>query len=134
MAIVLVVDDQKGLRELVRRLLERDGYTVLLAANADEALELFEQNASIDLLLTDVVMPGASGPDLSRQLVERRPGLKVIYMSGYAQAGIVRDGILNPGVVLLHKPFTAEALGRHVRDALERAPVNNSLEPKAIPP
>ena len=75
---VLVVEDAEGLRELARRLLERQGYTVLVAANADEALQLFERNPSIDVLLTDVVMPGASGPELTRQLVERRPALKVI--------------------------------------------------------
>ena len=70
---VLVVEDADGLRELAKRLLERQGYTVLVAANADEALQLFDQNPSIDVLLTDVVMPGASGPELTRQLVERRP-------------------------------------------------------------
>ena len=71
---VLVVEDEEGLRELAKRLLQRQGYTVLVAANADEALRLFEANPSIDVLLTDVVMPGASGPELTRQLVEQRPG------------------------------------------------------------
>ena len=79
---VLVVEDAEGLRELTKRLLERQGYTVLVAANADEALQLFDGNPSIDLLLTDVVMPGASGPELVRQLVERRPALKVITCPG----------------------------------------------------
>ena len=65
---VLVVDDAAGLRELTRRLLQRQGYTVLVARNADEALQLFERNASIDVILTDVVMPGGSGPELTRQL------------------------------------------------------------------
>ena len=71
----VVVEDPDGLRELARRLLQRQGYTVLIAANADEAIRLFEENASIDLLLTDVVMPGASGPELTRRLLERRPEL-----------------------------------------------------------
>ena len=84
---------------------------MLVAANADEALQLFEQNASIDVLLTDVVMPGASGPELTRQLVERRPALKVIYMSGYTEEAIVQHGVLDPGIAFLHKPFTSETLG-----------------------
>ena len=117
---VLVVDDEKELREVARRLLQRQGYTVLVAANADEALRLFEHNGSIEVLLTDVVMPGASGPELTRQLVERHPALKVIYMSGYTEDAIVKHGVLNPGVALLHKPFTSETLGRKVREALDR--------------
>ena len=80
-----MVEDIAGLRELTRRLLQRLGYSVLVAANAEEARQLFDRNPSVDLLLTDVVMPGTSGPDLVKQLVEARPGLKVIYMSGYAK-------------------------------------------------
>jgi two-component system cell cycle sensor histidine kinase/response regulator CckA len=117
---VLVVDDAEGLRELAKRLLQRQGYTVLVAANANEALALFERNNSIDLLLTDVVMPGASGPELANQLVERRPTLRVVYMSGYTDEAIVHHGILEPGVIFLNKPFTSETLGRKVRDALDR--------------
>ena len=111
---------QTGFASWRRRLLERQGYTVLVAANADEALRLFEQNASIDVLLTDVVMPGASGPELTRQLVERRPALKVIYMSGYTEDAIVQHGVLNPGIAFLHKPFTSDTLGRKIREALDR--------------
>jgi len=117
---VLVVDDEEGLRELAKRLLQRQGYTVLTAANADEALQLFERNASIDVLLTDVVMPGASGPELTRRLVERRPALKVIYMSGYTEDAIAQHGVLNPGIAFLHKPFTSVTLGRKIREVLDR--------------
>ena len=117
---VLLVEDADGVRELTRRLLQRLGYTVLVAANADEALRLFEQNGSIDVLLTDVVMPGASGPELTRQLAARFPALKVVYMSGYTDDAIVDHGVLNPGVLLLPKPFTSETLGRKVREALDR--------------
>jgi CheY-like chemotaxis protein len=116
---ILVVEDADGLRELAKRLLERQGYTVLVAANAAEALQLFEQNASIDLLLTDVVMPGASGPELTQQLVDRRPALKVVYMSGYTEDAIVHHGVLKPGISFLHKPFTSEALGRKLRGVLD---------------
>jgi two-component system, cell cycle sensor histidine kinase and response regulator CckA len=117
---VLVVEDEKGLRELTRRLLGRLGYTVLVAANADKALRLFDANPSIDLLLTDVVMPGASGPELVRQLVERRPALKVIYMSGYTDEAIIHHGVLEPGIAFLHKPFTSETLGRKLHEVLDQ--------------
>jgi len=117
---VLVVDDADGLRELARRLLERQGYTVLVAANADEALRLFERNASIDVLLTDVVMPGFSGPELTMLLMKQRPALKAIYMSGYTEDTIIHHGVLNPGIAFLHKPFTSETLGRKIREVLDR--------------
>jgi len=116
---VLVVEDAEGLRELARRLLERLGYNVLVAANAADALRVFEEVPSIDVLLTDVVMPGGSGPDLSRELVERRPTLKVVYMSGYTDEAIVHHGVLNPGIALLNKPFTSEALSRKIREVLK---------------
>jgi PAS domain S-box-containing protein len=117
---VLMVEDAEGLRLLVTKLLQRLGYNVLVAANADRALQLFEEHASIDLLLTDVVMPGVSGPELTRRLVERRPSLKVIYMSGYTDEAIVHHGVLDAGIAFLHKPFTSEALGRKIRDVLDR--------------
>ena len=117
---VLVVEDAAGLREVTRRLLERLGYTVLLASNAEDAREMFEQHPSIDLLLTDVVMPGASGPELVTQLMERRPTLKVIYMSGYTDDAIVHHGILDSGVAFLQKPFSSETLGRKLREELDR--------------
>jgi signal transduction histidine kinase len=117
---VLVVEDAEELRQLTRRLLRRQGYTVLVAANADEALGLFERNASIDVLLTDVVMPGASGPELTSRLVALRPGLRVIYMSGYTEDAIVQHGVLRSGIAFLHKPFTAQALGAKIREVLDR--------------
>jgi two-component system, cell cycle sensor histidine kinase and response regulator CckA len=120
MQTVLVVEDEDGLRELARKLLLRQGYTVLVAANADEALRLVAANASIDVLLTDVVMPGASGPELTRQLVEQRPALRVIYMSGYTEDAIVQRGVLKPGIAFLNKPFTSETLGAKIREVLER--------------
>jgi CheY-like chemotaxis protein len=79
---ILVVEDADGLRGLARRLLERLGYTVLLAANADEAYRTFIDNPSIDVLLTDVVMPGASGAVLTERLLAERPDLRLIYTSG----------------------------------------------------
>ena len=117
---VLVVEDEEGLRELAKRLLERQGYTVLLAAGADEALRLFDGPTDIDVLLTDVVMPGTSGPELTRRLIEQQPDLKVIYMSGYTEDAIVHHGALKPGIGFLNKPFTSESLGREIREALAR--------------
>ena len=117
---VLVVEDEEAIRELATRLLKRQGYSVLVAANADEALRLFESDAAIDVLLTDVVMPGASGPELTNRLMALRPALKVIYMSGYTEAAIVQHGILNPGLAFLNKPFTSETLGRKVRQVLDQ--------------
>ena len=119
---VLMVEDADGLREPTRRLLQRQGYTVLVAQNADEAFQLFEQNPSIDVVLTDVVMPGASGPELISRLVERRPGLKVIYMSGYTDEAIVQHGVIKPGIAFLHKPFTSDALGLKIREVLDGTP------------
>jgi PAS domain S-box-containing protein len=120
---VLVVEDAAGIRELTRRLLERHGYTVLLAGSAADALDLFARHPAIDVLLTDVVMPNGSGPDLAARLTELRPTLKVIYMSGYAEESIVQRGVLNPGIAFLHKPFTAETLGRTIAEELNRDPI-----------
>jgi CheY-like chemotaxis protein len=116
---VVVVEDAEGLRLLVTILLERLGYTVLVAANSDEAMQLFEAGRSVDLLLTDVVMPGSSGPELATRLREKQPALKVLYMSGYTDDAIIHHGVLEPGIAFLHKPFTSEALGRKIRDVLD---------------
>jgi two-component system cell cycle sensor histidine kinase/response regulator CckA len=117
---VLVVEDEEGLRELTKRLLQRLGCTVLVAASGADALRLFTQHPSIDLVLTDVVMPGLSGADLTQQLIEQRPALKVIYMSGYTEDAIVHHGVLNPGIAFLHKPFTSETLAKKIREVLDR--------------
>ncbi len=117
---VLLVDDAEIVRDLARRLLLRQGYTVLAAASAEEALEVFSQNSSIDLVLTDVVMPGGSGADLARKLLEKRPDLKVIYMSGYTDEAIVQHGVLNPGIAFIPKPFSSESLERKIREVLDR--------------
>ena len=124
---VLVVEDADGLRRLAMRLLTRQGYRVLGAANAEEALEVFEQHSSIDVLLTDVVMPGASGSEMARQLLLLRPALKVVYMSGYTEDAIVHHGVTLPGIAFLHKPFTADTLGRKIRSVLDHEPSQAAL-------
>jgi PAS domain S-box-containing protein len=117
--VILVVEDEAPLRKLAHTCLESHGYTILEAANAAAATELFRQHgAKIDLLLTDVVMPGASGRTLAERLLEQWPNLKVLYMSGYTSDLIAQQGILNPGIILLEKPFTLQALLAKVREAL----------------
>jgi nitrogen-specific signal transduction histidine kinase/CheY-like chemotaxis protein len=113
---VLVVEDADALRELTRRMLELQGYSVQVAANAREAGLLFAANPDIDLLLTDVVMPGLSGPELASILVARRPTLRVIYMSGYTDDAIVQHGVFKPGIALLNKPFTSDTLARKIHE------------------
>jgi two-component system cell cycle sensor histidine kinase/response regulator CckA len=115
---ILVVEDEAPLRDLTRKLLRRHGYTVLVAASADEALQVFANTATIDVVLTDVVMPGSSGPELARQLVAQRPDLKVIYMSGYTEEAIVHHGVIRPGIAFVHKPFSGASLAAKVREVL----------------
>jgi two-component system cell cycle sensor histidine kinase/response regulator CckA len=128
---VLLVEDVDALREIAKRILEKQGYRVLVAANACEALRLFEQNPSIDVLLTDVQMPGKSGSELTKDLIERRPSLPVIYMSGYTEDEITQDGVLKPGIAFLNKPFTSETLGQKIRDVLDRQAPEDPQLPSA---
>ncbi len=118
---ILVVEDADGLRALTSRMLTRMGYTVLTAANADDAIALCHEHPEIEVLLTDVVMPNSSGPELSRLLVDlhlHRP-LRVVYMSGYTEDTIAHHGVLLPGIAFVPKPFTAETLGRTIRSVID---------------
>jgi PAS domain S-box-containing protein len=117
---ILLVEDEEPVRLLARAVLEREGYTVVAARCGADAERVFEESdRGIDLLLTDVVMPGVSGPQLARRLCERRPGLKVIYMSGYTDDAVVRHGLLGGEVVFVQKPFTPDSLARKVRETLD---------------
>jgi two-component system, cell cycle sensor histidine kinase and response regulator CckA len=117
---ILLVEDEKNLRTLTRSLLERCGYSVLEASDGAEALEVSRQTSSpIDLLLTDIVMPGIGGRALAKKLAYERPKLKVVYMSGYTGQTYGGQGVLDPGTLFLQKPFTREGLARKVREAFE---------------
>jgi two-component system, cell cycle sensor histidine kinase and response regulator CckA len=120
---ILVVEDDSQVRTLVAKILRQRGYRVLESSGAAAALRIAE-NQSFDLLLSDVVMPEISGPELSRLLAAGRPDIAVLFMSGYAEHEIVHRGIVNPQVSLLSKPFSAEALLQSVRECLDQ----NSLQ------
>lgn len=117
---ILLAEDSDSLRKLAQTNLEAAGFSVLSACSGEEALEVATRHGKkFDLLLTDVVMPGMNGRVLGEQLLARQPGLKVLYMSGYTDSFIAGHGVLDPGIHLLHKPFTEEVLIRKVREVLD---------------
>ncbi|HUT78678.1 MAG TPA: ATP-binding protein, partial [Polyangia bacterium] len=120
---VLVAEDEPAIRALAARILTGLGYRVLAAGNGDEALAVAKrQKGRIDLLLTDVVMPGISGRQLADRLRAIRPGLRVLFMSGHTDNAIVHHGVLKPGTHLIGKPFEAEQLARRIREVLDGPP------------
>jgi PAS domain S-box-containing protein len=117
---VLLVEDVDTVRALAREILRLNGYTVIEARHAREALLLSEAHRGpIHLMLTDVVMPGMSGGELARRLRTQRPATRVLYMSGYTDDAIVRTGVLDEGKAFLQKPFTPVQLARKIREVLE---------------
>jgi CheY-like chemotaxis protein len=117
---LLVVEDEAALRDVAGRILSRAGYRVLAADGGIQALELAALHEGvIDLLVSDVVMPGMLGKELAERLVHIRPDTRVLYMSGYAQPVLASQGTLDPGVALLEKPFTAADLLGAVRRRLD---------------
>lgn len=120
---VLIVEDEPGVRALVRDTLRRHGYFVLEARHGIEALMIGSQHpGSIHLLMADVVMPQMNGREVAEGLLRVRPDVKVLYMSGYTEDAILRHGVLTPGTNFLQKPFTPESLVEKVREVLD-APV-----------
>ena len=120
---LLLVEDEAALRALTGRILRDRGYTVLEAPNGNEALRTAQEFAGdIHLVITDVIMPGMGGAALACQMDAVRPGIKVLFISGYPQNEFVHDGELDPGITFLSKPFTANALARKVRQAIDSTP------------
>jgi PAS domain S-box-containing protein len=116
---VLLVEDQASVRNLIRRVLRSSGYRIIEAGSGPQALALPDsQVRSIDLLITDVVMPGMSGSELAARLTVRREGLRVLFISGYAPNETVREGILEPGVAFLQKPFSPAQITARVDEIL----------------
>jgi two-component system, cell cycle sensor histidine kinase and response regulator CckA len=118
---ILLVEDEASLRELVRECLEASGYTLLEASHGTAALEISEHHPGrIDLLMTDVVMPGMSGRELAERLRASRPEIRTVYMSGYTDDAVVLHGVVAEDMAFLQKPFTAAELAGRVREVLDR--------------
>jgi signal transduction histidine kinase/ActR/RegA family two-component response regulator len=119
---LLVVEDEEPLRQLTKEYLESSGFRVLEAPSGDQALQVAEEHKGpIQLLITDVVMPGMSGRELAERLVEQRPAIRVLYMSGYTDDAVIRHGILAGRDAFLQKPFSLQTLANKVRETLDRS-------------
>jgi CheY-like chemotaxis protein len=117
---ILLVEDDSGVRKMVSKALRSLGYTIYEARTGAEALALFERNhKAIRLLMTDVIMPEMNGYDLARRLVDRKPGTKVLYTSGYLENDTVNKIVLDEKVSFLQKPFTPIDLARKIRESLD---------------
>ncbi|MDB5104820.1 MAG: sensor hybrid histidine kinase [Fibrobacteres bacterium] len=116
---ILIVEDEDSVRKLVQQTLTECGYACLTAADAETALEMVRaRKGEIDLLLTDVILPGINGKLLAERLVKDHPGIKVLYMSGYTDNAIVHHGVLDAGTEFINKPFSAQTLKHRVRESL----------------
>ena len=119
--VILVVEDEEDVRKAVLGVFRKHGYSVLEAADEEDALLICQQyEDTIHLMVTDVVMPRISGPELAKRLVVFHPEMKVLYMSGYADEAIVHHGVLDKGVNYIQKPFTFAGLARKVREVLDK--------------
>ncbi|MFI5495147.1 PAS domain S-box protein [Actinoplanes sp. NPDC051859] len=130
---VLVVEDETALREVTERILRRGGYTVLTASGGQEALRICAEPRPIDVLLTDVIMPGMLGKDIAEAVLAARPGTRVVFMSGYAQPVLTTHGTLAANVHLLEKPFTGTELMQALHEQLRRPPREQSSDDSGLP-
>jgi signal transduction histidine kinase/ActR/RegA family two-component response regulator len=126
---ILLVEDNEGVRQFGRGALEDLGYTVIETADAQAALRIVESDRRIDLLFTDVVLPGLSGSELATRALQLRPGLPVLFTTGYTRNAIIHHGRLDPGVHLLSKPFAQSDLARKLRELLDEK--NATPRPRA---
>jgi two-component system cell cycle sensor histidine kinase/response regulator CckA len=119
---ILLIEDAEPLREMVQEILEGDGFRVLAAANGERALQAASAHAGpIALVITDVVMPGMSGPAVAKRLQAVRPGTRVLLMSGYTDSAAGSEGGIDSGAHFIQKPFSADALLRKVREVMASA-------------
>ena len=117
---VLVVDDEPTVLKMTTTMLERLGYSVLIASMPAEAIRLTEKHGKeIDLLLTDIIMPEMNGRDLAERLLSNQPGMRCLYMSGYTANIISKKGELDDGVFFIQKPFTQKELAAKIREVLD---------------
>jgi len=117
---ILLVEDDDAVRAVAERALLRFGYDVLSAARGEDALRIAEEHPSqIDLLLTDIMMPGMNGVEVAASVARARPGIQVFFMSGYADQDLVRQGLLEAGTHFLQKPFTPQELAARIRGILD---------------
>jgi len=124
---VLLVEDDEKVRALVQVILGQHGYTVIAAKQGQDALRVVQESTTaIDLLLTDTIMPGMSGPELAHQVLALRPAIKVLYISGYTDKAFMSTAAWEPGFAFLQKPFTAQTLGHKVREILTARPPNHT--------
>jgi DNA-binding NtrC family response regulator len=115
---ILVVDDEPEVRKLVTAMLTRNGYRVLTADTGENAVRLFRTNPGVELLLTDVVAPGMSGPMIADEIAALKPDIKVLFMSGYDGTQVVQRYVVEKNYSLLIKPFTVEQLEQKVKETL----------------
>jgi PAS domain S-box-containing protein len=122
--MILLIEDEEIVRDLVKEMLTSFGYDVLEARNGREAIDIStEHQGRIDLIVSDVIMPGMSGPDAARQVLTQRPGTRVLFISGYTDSAIVHHGVLEAGTEFLQKPFNTESLAKKVRAVLDAEPL-----------
>jgi CheY-like chemotaxis protein len=125
---VLLVEDEPSLRPLISEVLRMNGYDVLEAGNGTDALKIaFEHGGSIDLVVSDLVMPGMGGAELIRRLARSQPEMKALFISGYTEGAALHQGVRTVGVAYLQKPFTPSALAEKVREVLEAKSVREAV-------
>lgn len=117
-ATILVAEDEDMVRDLIQEVLEDSGYAVRVAADGMEAVRMAREAGDFSLLVADVVMPRLNGPALAHRLREANPGLRVLFISGYADAELAQHNLRGPGISFLRKPFTPDALTHRVRELL----------------